>query len=64
MVCCTVSLRAGSGGVVLRIVIRDGTTWVTIVASIPATTAATLGTTCGVFRPPSMVSTSAKVSSS
>ncbi len=65
MVRCALSLRAGTGGAVLPIMVRGGTICVTmVVAYIPAAAAATLGSTCGVFKPPSMASTSAKVSSS
>ena len=65
MVRCTLSLRTGSGGAVLCLMVRNGTTWLTmVVAYIPTTPAATMGSTCGAFRPPSMASTSAKVSSS
>ena len=61
MVRCAMSLGTGSGGAVLRIVVRGGTTCITmVVAYIPTTAAsASLGTTCGVSRPPSMASTSA-----
>ena len=46
MVRCTVSLRTGSGGAVLRIVVRGGTTCFTIVvAYIPTTAAATMAST-------------------
>ena len=59
------SLRAGTGGAVLCIMVRRGTSWFTmVVAYIPMATTASRGSTCGVFRPPSMASTSAKVSSS
>ncbi len=58
-------MRTGTGGAVLCIIVRGSTTCITMVVDyIPATTSATLGSTCGVFRPPSMASTSAKVSSS
>ena len=52
MVLCTMGIRAGSGGALRRIVARDGTTWVTmVVAYIPTTAAAALGSMCGVCRP-------------
>ena len=56
----------GSGGAILCIMVRFGISCITmVVAYIPAAAAAAaMGTTCGVFRPPSMASTSAKVSSS
>ena len=51
MVRCTMRLRTGAGGALLPIVVRDGTTWFTmVVAYIPAATAAALGSTCGVCR--------------
>ncbi|MBR3252733.1 hypothetical protein IKF84_01535 [Candidatus Saccharibacteria bacterium] len=45
------SLRTGTGGAVLRIMVRFGTTWLTmVVAYIPATSAAaSMGSTCGVL---------------
>ena len=55
----------GSGGAILRIMMRYGTSCVTmVVALIPATAAAAMGSTSAVSRPPSMASTFAKVSSS
>ncbi len=48
MVRCTRSLRTGTGGVVLRIVVRGGINCITmVVAYIPAPTAAAMGSTCG-----------------
>ena len=44
------SLRAGTGGAVLRMMVRIGTTCVTmVVAYLPATTAATMGSTSAVL---------------
>ena len=51
MVRCTMSLSAGSGGAVLRIMVRDGTAWVTmVVAYMPTAAAATVGSTLDVSR--------------
>ena len=47
MVRWTVSLRAGTGGAVLRLMVRNGTSCITmVVAYLPATSTATLGSTC------------------
>ena len=47
MVLYTMRLRTGTGGALRHIMARDGTTWVTmVVAYIPATTTATLGSMC------------------
>ena len=52
MVRCTVRIRAGSGGALQHIMLRNGTVCVTmVVAYIPATTAANMGTMCGVCSP-------------
>ncbi len=66
---CAVSLRTGSGGALWQLVTRYDVACIMMVTSyialpVPVAAAATLGSTCGVSRPPSMVSTSAKVSSS
>ena len=51
MVLCTMRIRAGSGGVLRRIMARDGTTCITmVVVYIPATAAATMGAMCAVSR--------------
>ena len=45
------SLRTGSGGGVRPIMVLDSTTWITmIVAYIPATAPAPMGSMCGVSR--------------
>ena len=48
MILYMMRLRAGAGGAVLRIMVRYGTACITmVVAYIPATTAATVGSMCG-----------------
>ena len=47
MALCIMRLRAGTGGVVLRIMVRNGTSCITmVVAYLPATVAAAMGTMC------------------